>query len=74
MSTNCNTTSVIMSACSTALTFVSAMFSVSCVTGAVLNALVTSPITSVGVGIKGTQLKLSMKLAGGQTIVFKPKW
>ncbi|XP_076455405.1 glycosaminoglycan xylosylkinase-like [Babylonia areolata] len=42
--------------------------------GAVLHAMATSPIVSVDNGIKGTQLKLTLTLAGGQTVIFKPKW
>ncbi|KAK7502652.1 hypothetical protein BaRGS_00006227, partial [Batillaria attramentaria] len=42
--------------------------------GAILNAMATSEIIAVDNGIGGTQLKLSMKLAGGQLVAFKPKW
>lgn len=42
--------------------------------GAILNAMATAQIETVDNGIGGTQLKLSMKLAGGQLVAFKPKW
>ena len=38
----------------------------------ILNAMATSPVTELGVGYKGTQLKATMML-GGQRTVFKPK-
>ncbi|KAK7094860.1 glycosaminoglycan xylosylkinase-like isoform X2 [Littorina saxatilis] len=42
--------------------------------GAVLHAMATAPIIAVDNGFRGTQLKLSMKLAGDQIVAFKPKW
>ena len=37
-----------------------------------LLSLATAPVTSFGLGHKGTQLKATMQLAGGQKAVFKP--
>ncbi|XP_067660798.1 glycosaminoglycan xylosylkinase-like [Haliotis asinina] len=42
--------------------------------GAVLRELATRPIIAADVGIKGTQLKLSLTLKGGQIVAFKPEW
>jgi hypothetical protein len=42
--------------------------------GAVLNAMATWKIISADVGYKGTQLKMTVLLEGGQKAVFKPKW
>lgn len=42
--------------------------------GDVLAALSSAPIVSADVGYKGTQLKVSLVLKGGQRAVFKPKW
>lgn len=39
----------------------------------ILTAMATSPITSFGVGHKGTQLKATLMLVGAQRGVFKPK-
>ena len=39
----------------------------------ILTAMATSPITSFGVGHKGTQLKATVMLVGAQRAVFKPK-
>ena len=36
--------------------------------------MATAPIVGVDNGIRGTQLKLSMNLSGGQLVAFKPKW
>lgn len=41
--------------------------------GDVLEALASAPITSTHIGYKGTQLKLSVMLKGGQRAVFRPK-
>ncbi|XP_071947852.1 glycosaminoglycan xylosylkinase-like isoform X2 [Antedon mediterranea] len=41
--------------------------------GDVLHAMATRPITKADVGYKGTQLKVTLYLAGGQVVVFKPK-
>ena len=38
----------------------------------ILQSLATAPVTSFGLGHKGTQLKATMHLAGGQKTVFKP--
>ena len=38
----------------------------------ILNALSTYPVTQLDVGYKGTQLKATMHLEGGQRAVFKP--
>lgn len=40
--------------------------------GFVLNAMVTNTIVHAGVGYKGTQLKMMIKLSGGQEVIFKP--
>ncbi|GAB6018535.1 Glycosaminoglycan xylosylkinase [Chamberlinius hualienensis] len=40
--------------------------------GAVLNAMSTAEIIKADVGIRGTQLKLTLTLQGGQLAVFKP--
>lgn len=42
--------------------------------GDVLAALSTAPIVAADVGYKGTQLKITVMLKGGQRAVFKPKW
>ena len=42
--------------------------------GAVLHAMSTATIISANNGHRGTQLKLSLKLKGGQIAAFKPKW
>ncbi|XP_064089471.1 glycosaminoglycan xylosylkinase-like [Macrobrachium nipponense] len=42
--------------------------------GDVLGALSTAPIVAADIGYKGTQLKVSILLKGGQRAVFKPKW
>lgn len=42
--------------------------------GDVLAALATAPIIAADVGYKGTQLKVTIILKGGQRAVFKPKW
>ncbi|XP_071096709.1 glycosaminoglycan xylosylkinase-like [Haliotis cracherodii] len=42
--------------------------------GAILRELATRPIIAADVGFKGTQLKLSLTLKGGQTVAFKPEW
>lgn len=39
----------------------------------VLRAMSETPITKFGVGVRGTQLKASVVLQGGQKAVFKPK-
>ena len=39
----------------------------------VLKAMSETPLTKFGVGIRGTQLKASVVLLGGQKAVFKPK-
>ena len=41
--------------------------------GAILRELSHRPITSADVGFKGTQLKLTLILEGGQRVAFKPK-
>jgi hypothetical protein len=41
--------------------------------GCVLHSLKTSKILSADVGYKGTQLKISLELEGGQKVAFKPK-
>lgn len=41
--------------------------------GDVLGALATAPIIATDIGYKGTQLKLSIVLKGGQKAVFKPR-
>ncbi|XP_027220601.1 glycosaminoglycan xylosylkinase [Penaeus vannamei] len=40
--------------------------------GDVLAALSTAPITAADIGYRGTQLKVSLRLKGGQIVVFKP--
>ncbi|XP_035212897.1 glycosaminoglycan xylosylkinase-like isoform X2 [Stegodyphus dumicola] len=40
--------------------------------GFVLNAMVTYKIVHAGIGYKGTQLKMMLKLSGGQEVIFKP--
>ncbi len=42
--------------------------------GAILKEMATAPILQADTGYKGTQLKMSLKLQGGQRVVFKPKW
>lgn len=42
--------------------------------GDILAALSSAPIVNADVGYKGTQLKVSLVLKGGQRAVFKPKW
>ncbi|XP_064643874.1 glycosaminoglycan xylosylkinase-like [Lineus longissimus] len=42
--------------------------------GAILRDLSTRKITGANVGYRGTQLKLSLTLEGGQRAAFKPKW
>ena len=42
--------------------------------GAVLREMATAPILSADVGHGGTQLKMTLTLSAGQTVVFKPKW
>ncbi|KAK3086999.1 hypothetical protein FSP39_000178 [Pinctada imbricata] len=42
--------------------------------GSILHALATQKIVSADFGIKGTQLKMSVILEGGQMAIFKPKW
>ncbi|XP_033114499.1 uncharacterized protein LOC117114977 [Anneissia japonica] len=41
--------------------------------GDILHAMASRPITKADVGYKGTQLKVTLYLAGGQVVVFKPK-
>ncbi|XP_047483055.1 uncharacterized protein LOC125035034 [Penaeus chinensis] len=40
--------------------------------GDVLAALSTAPITAADIGYRGTQLKVSLRLKGGQIVIFKP--
>lgn len=42
--------------------------------GCVLHSLKSGKILSADVGYKGTQLKLTLQLEGGQRVIFKPKW
>ena len=42
--------------------------------GAILHSMATRKITQADVGYKGTQLKMTLMLEGGQRVVFKPKW
>ena len=42
--------------------------------GAILRSMARRKIISADVGYKGTQLKMSIILEGGQRAVFKPKW
>ncbi|CAH1780515.1 unnamed protein product [Owenia fusiformis] len=42
--------------------------------GAILHEMSTRRILAADVGYKGTQLKLSLLLEGGQKVAFKPKW
>jgi hypothetical protein len=42
--------------------------------GAALHALSHRKITKADVGFKGTQLKLTLELEGGQRVIFKPQW
>ncbi|XP_053380958.1 glycosaminoglycan xylosylkinase-like [Mercenaria mercenaria] len=42
--------------------------------GAVLRAMATRKIIAADVGYRGTQLKMTILLEGGQRAVFKPKW
>ncbi|KAK4314946.1 hypothetical protein Pmani_013814 [Petrolisthes manimaculis] len=42
--------------------------------GDILAALSTAPIIAADVGHQGTQLKLSLRLKGGQRAIFKPQW
>ncbi|KAK7070211.1 Glycosaminoglycan xylosylkinase [Halocaridina rubra] len=42
--------------------------------GDILAALSTAPIKAADIGYKGTQLKVSILLKGGQRAVLKPKW
>ena len=44
-----------------------------CLIGAILRELSRRRITSADVGFKGTQLKLTLILEGGQRVLFKPK-
>ncbi|GIY00772.1 glycosaminoglycan xylosylkinase [Caerostris extrusa] len=41
--------------------------------GYVLKAMVTNQIIHAGVSYKGTQLKMMIKLSGGQEVIFKPQ-
>ncbi|KAL3870931.1 hypothetical protein ACJMK2_038959 [Sinanodonta woodiana] len=41
--------------------------------GGILKALITRKIISADIGHKGTQLKMTLVLEGGQKVVFKPK-
>ncbi|CAL4172079.1 unnamed protein product, partial [Meganyctiphanes norvegica] len=42
--------------------------------GDVLAALSSAPIVAADVGYKGTQLKVTLLLKGGQRAIFKPQW
>ncbi|XP_048777828.1 glycosaminoglycan xylosylkinase-like [Ostrea edulis] len=42
--------------------------------GSILREMATRKIVSADTGYKGTQLKLSLILEGGQVVAFKPKW
>ncbi|XP_022326627.2 glycosaminoglycan xylosylkinase-like [Crassostrea virginica] len=42
--------------------------------GSILRAMATRKIVSADTGYKGTQLKLSLILDGGQVVAFKPRW
>lgn len=42
--------------------------------GCVLHSLKSAKIVTADVGFKGSQLKLSLELEGGQKVAFKPKW
>lgn len=44
------------------------------VLGSILKAMATRKILSADTGYKGTQLKLTLILEGGQIVAFKPKW
>lgn len=41
--------------------------------GFVLKAMITNKIVHAGVSYKGTQLKMMVKLDGGQEVIFKPQ-
>ncbi|XP_042910273.1 glycosaminoglycan xylosylkinase isoform X1 [Parasteatoda tepidariorum] len=41
--------------------------------GYVLNSMVFNKIDHAGIGYKGTQLKMMLKLEGGQEVIFKPQ-
>lgn len=42
--------------------------------GSILKAMATRKILSADTGYKGTQLKLTLILEGGQIVAFKPRW
>ncbi|XP_076064914.1 glycosaminoglycan xylosylkinase-like isoform X2 [Oratosquilla oratoria] len=42
--------------------------------GDILAAMSGAPIIAADVGYKGTQLKATLTLKGGQRVIFKPKW
>ncbi|XP_061169681.1 glycosaminoglycan xylosylkinase-like [Saccostrea echinata] len=42
--------------------------------GSILSEMATRKIISADTGFKGTQLKLSLILEGGQVVAFKPRW
>lgn len=44
------------------------------VLGSILKAMATRKILSADTGYKGTQLKLTLILEGGQIVAFKPRW
>ena len=44
------------------------------IVGAILREMARAPITAADTGYRGTQLKMTLTLAGGQKVAFKPKW